>query len=156
MGKGRRRRKQRRANFQHFQTYHEEEQQQASLGAQTQRELRFSCISHDPSRHVSTTLEGVKHFCSQVGAVTACFQVNARDSKGQGRPGWRDIIEAVVEMAAGPDAATILKMRQKVYFQGRVDDRALATSFGFLRSSSCPRCLGRGKALGCSCPTYCK
>jgi hypothetical protein len=161
MGKGRRRRRQRNANFKHYQTFVEEEQQQNTLETQRQQELHFSCISHNPSSPVSWTLDGVQRYCSTFGKVAACYQVNGRPSNSSApnhRPGWCCSIAAVVEMAAPAAAAQILQQRQLVQFQGKkgpYQELALNTPFGFLRSSSCFGCRGRiGKT--CSCPKYSK
>jgi hypothetical protein len=166
MGKGRRRRKQRKANANQWRTYIEDEQQEQTLDTQRQRELHFTCINLSPHSTISTALSNLEQFCSSIGPVTARFQVNGNSSKSRNgtaataAANRSTAIEAVVEMATAAHAQQILQMRRQVLLfdrnQGRgVLQLALPASFGLLRSSSCYSCGGRiGRS--CGCQRYCK
>lgn len=158
--KRRRRKRQRKANLKHYQTFVEEEQQERSLGTQWQRELYISCINHSSSIALRSTLDSVQLYCSAFGKVTACYQVQNKPSNDMAshRPGWCYSIEAVVEMETAAAAAQILQQRQLLQFQGKrgpYQEQALPTPFGFLRSGNCPGCGGRIGRI-CRCQKYSK
>lgn len=77
MGPGsRRKRRQRRANAAQWHMQVEEDQQEASLDTQRQRELHFTCVNQ-ATLSLNSILERVQEFCSSMGPMDSVVQVAA-------------------------------------------------------------------------------